>query len=645
MITHRFTHLIWGAFVAALLGCISSASVQAQNQPLSDRIVDYVITAELDPVKKEITGRERLRWRNPSKEPVGELQFHLYLNAFRDAKSSFMKESGGQLRGDRMNTSELGFIELTSMKTSDGEDLGAKGEFIHPDDSNADDRTVWRVALAKPVAPGAEITLDITFRSKLPRVFARTGYFGNYFFVGQWFPKIGVYEPAGMRRREKSGWNCHQFHANTEFYADFGTYDVTCVIPSNYKIGATGVLKEKRDAENGRTAWHFTQADVHDFAWTCSPDYLEFTDTFSEPGLKNVSIKLLLQPDHAAQRDRHFVAAKNALKYFGKNFGTYPYDTLTLVDPAYNAGGSGGMEYPTLITVGTMYKVQDDETHLGAFPEVVLIHEFGHQYWYGMVASNEFEESWMDEGLNTYTEAETMDEFYKGRDAVWLRFAGQPLFRLPTRVRDWPFHRFSLSAYGVKADPIITPAWKYRQQTYGFNSYARPALTLKMLERHLGKETMTRILKTYFERWRFKHPTSQDFFDTASEVSGQDLNWFFEQYFRSTKVLDYGVQSVSDTEAVVARLGEATMPVDVELRFTDGSSERLAWDSKDQKKTFKASKPLAAIVLDPDDKLWMDVNRPNNSQSVARTRTGEAGMMSRTVFVLQHLLQAIAFLG
>lgn len=641
---NRFLRFHLCALVAALFVCVSSAAVRAQDKPLSDRIVHYTITTELDPAKKELTGKERLRWRNPSKEPVGELQFHLYLNAFRDLKSSFVKESGGQLRGDRLDDTKLGFIEIASMKTSDGEDLTKRGEFIHPDDDNVDDRTVWRVALTKPVAPGEEITLDIDFRAKLPRVFARTGYFGNYFFVGQWFPKIGLYEPAGTRRREKSGWNCHQFHANTEFYADFGTYDVTCVIPSNYKIGATGILRDKREA-GGKTSWHYTLADVHDFAWTCSPDFLEFNDTFSEPGLRPVTIKLLLQPEHAAQKERHFIAAKHALKYFGKNFGEYPYDTLTVVDPAYNASGSGGMEYPTLITVGSVLKVQDDETHLGIFPEVVLIHEFGHQYWYAMVASNEFEESWMDEGLNTYTEAEVMDEYYPGRDALWYRFGGEPIFRLPTRVRDWSYHRFSLSAYGVQSDPIITPAWKYRQQSYGFNSYARPALTLKMLERHVGKETMTRIIKTYFERWRFKHPTSQDFFDVASEVSGQDLNWFFDQYFRSTKVLDYGVKSLTENEVVVARLGEATMPLDVELRFADGTTQRLAWDGKDQSKTFKAPKPLAAVVIDPDDKLWMDVNRPNNSQGIARERTGETGLMSRTVFVLQHLLQAIAFLG
>jgi hypothetical protein len=636
--------LFFGCIAAV---CASAAPRESEraSAPLSDRVVNYVIDADLDVEAKKIHGRERLRWRNPSKEPVGDLQFHLYLNAFRDNKSTFMRESGGQLRGDRMDPTKLGSIEITSMKTRDGEELASRGEFIHPDDDNADDHTVWRVALSRPVAPGAEIELDIAFTAKLPRVFARTGYFGNYFFVGQWFPKIGVYEPAGMRRRATSGWNCHQFHADTEFYADFGTYDVTCTVPEGFKIGATGALREKRAVGNGRAAYRFLQDDVHDFAWTCSPDFLEFFDDFNEPGLHPVRIQLLLQPENASAKERCVTAVKNALRFFGERYGEYPYDTLTVVDPAHNADGSGGMEYPTLITGANFFSpLRSDEAQTPYSPEVVLIHEFGHQYWYGMVASNEFEESWMDEGVNTYTENEALDAFYYEKQSLWLRFGGAPLFKFPMRVRDWDVQRAQLSAYAVKLDPIVTPAWKYRR-SYGFNSYVRPALTLKMLEAHIGRSVMARVMKTYFERWKFKHPTSQDFFDVASEISGQNLDWFFEQYFKTTKVLDYSARLISPTEAAAIRVGDAVMPVEIEVRFADGTAHRETWDGKDQEKRIVMERQIVCVIVDPENKLWMDVNQANNSQAGEISSAGSASLTSRVIFFLQNFLQGLAVFG
>src|SRR3989339_739656 len=203
-------------------------------EPLSPRIVTYAISVSLDPVEKMLTGKETLTWRNTSTDRVGELQFHLYLNAFKNTASTFMKESEGGHRGIRLAGGGWGWIDVTSMKTAEGEDLTPRIEFIHPDDNNEKDRTVIRVPLSKPVLPGQTIRLSIDFTAKLPRIFARTGYYQNYYMIGQWFPKIGVYEAAGQRYAVKGQWNCHQFHANTEFYADYGVYDVDLTVPKEY---------------------------------------------------------------------------------------------------------------------------------------------------------------------------------------------------------------------------------------------------------------------------------------------------------------------------------------------------------------------------------------------------------------------------
>ena len=202
--------------------------------------------------RSRLDGREQLTWRNPGTEPVGELWFHLYLNAFKNTKSTFMRESGGQLRGDRMTEGKWGWIDVTSLRlAATGADLKPGARFEHPDDDNADDETVWRVRLPERVPPGGSITLDIGFRAQLPQVFARSGYAGDYFLVGQWFPKIGVYEPAGMRGRTTGGWNCHQYHANSEFYADFGHYLVNITLPPRFVVGATGERKARRSNADG----------------------------------------------------------------------------------------------------------------------------------------------------------------------------------------------------------------------------------------------------------------------------------------------------------------------------------------------------------------------------------------------------------
>ncbi|HYE74443.1 MAG TPA: M1 family metallopeptidase, partial [Blastocatellia bacterium] len=377
------------------------------QQPLSKHIANYKIDAQLKLDDRQrptlIEAQQQLVWLNDSPDTITELQFHLYLNAFKNEKSTFFRESGGQLRGDRFAAGGWGWIDVSEMKVAGGEDLTSKIEFIHPDDNNADDQTVIRVPLSQPLAPGQRITLDIKFTSHLPRVYARTGYWNSFALVAQWFPKIGVWEQVGERRATKAGWNCHQFHANSEFYADFGVYDVNLTVPIAYKdkIGATGKLRSTHENQGGTITYNFYQQDVHDFAWTIDTNYVvvkrafkasewvkpqELIDTArrlrltpAEVELKDVEVTLLIQPEHQSQIDRHFAATFNAIKYFGLWYGRYPYETLTVVDPPYNAQGAGGMEYPTLITAGTYWQVGRDQN-----PEEVIVHEFSHQYWYGM---------------------------------------------------------------------------------------------------------------------------------------------------------------------------------------------------------------------------------------------------------------------
>jgi hypothetical protein len=670
-----------------LIVALASCAAPGLSAPLPERaeaVVDYEIRVRLDAEAKRLVGEERLVWRNPSSDSVGEVWLHLYLNAFRNSKSTFFRESGGRpFRGGDVEKG-WGGIDITSIHRADGVDLGEDTSFEHPDDDNADDRTVLRVRLPEPVPPGGSVALDLAFEARLPAVFVRTGYVRDYYLVGHWFPKVGVYEPAGMRGRRAGGWNCHQFHARSEFYADFGDYHVEITVPDRFVVGATGRRVERRENGDGTATHVFEQANVHDFAWTADPHFLEVRRTFvadeevtaeeyeetarllgrplEEVRLRDVEIVLLLQPTHAPQQERHIRAAKASLKWYGLWYGRYPHATLTVVDPANGGGGSAGMEYPTFITAGTRSLFNHWPADQILLPEDVIVHESGHQYWQGMVASNEFEEPWLDEGFTTYSTAKVLVQEYGPAAARAFGF----------RVGQFEGLRISNRATR-DFDPVRGPAWG-ASRDYRFDVYTRTALTLLTLERLLGEETMARVMRTYHERWRFRHPASEDFYAVASEVAGQDLGWFFDQTIEGPGFLDYEVASVrthheppprgimrdgaaatvslpepADEEAgdetwrsvvLVRRRGEVVLPVEVELQLEGAPPERRQWDGRDRWVRYEITgpHPLVAAVVDPDDRLVLDVNRLNNARRVRPDSTTATYWGARWTFWLQAVL-------
>src|SRR5881628_3603735 len=324
--------------------------------PQSPRNASYTITARLDPAARTITASEVIAWRNITSAPATDLQFHLYWNAWKNTRSTFMRERAlGAGGGATRSANEWGRIDVSAI-TIAGADRIASKRFIAPDDENPEDETVMAVPLAAPVAPGADVRIEVAWTAHVPRTFARTGAIDNFFFIAQWFPKLGVLEDAG--------WNCHQFHASTEFFSDYGSYDVSLTVPADWIVGATGVRRSLTSDASRRTATHrYYQEDVHDFAWTTSPDYIERTDRFTHSSLPPVEMRLLLQPEHVAQAERHFDATRTTLKYYGEWFGAYPYGHITVVDPAYQSG-AGGMEYPTLFTAGTRWRSEEHTSEL-----------------------------------------------------------------------------------------------------------------------------------------------------------------------------------------------------------------------------------------------------------------------------------------
>lgn len=603
------------------------------QKPLSNRIANYDIAVKLDAAKHTLEGKEILVWKNTSTDEISELQFHLYLNAFKDKNSTFMKESGGRLRGDKMDKTakeNWGSIKILSMRVQNGENLTKKIKFIQPDDLNEKDQTVIKVALSKALKPNESITLNIDFKAKLPKIFARTGFSGDYHLVGQWFPKIGVYEQAGMRYAKTGQWNCHQFHADSEFYADFGVYNVSMTVPKKFILAATGIFQnEKLNKDNTKTITYQAN-DVHDFAWTVSPRFV-----VTERQWQHVKIKSVVQPEHKGSTERYFQSAIIALEYFQKNLGKYPHSALTLVDPPLTGAGSSGMEYPTFITCG--------ETFWGIpagmrLPEVVTIHEFGHQYFQGILASNEFEESFLDEGFNQYYEGRIMDETYKKGSLINL---------FSYKMGDMESSRAAyVSMDNVQISEIFRESWKYPKGTYGTLTYMKTAIMLKTLENLIGRNTMDEIMQTYFIRWRFKHPAVKDFIAIVNEIApkrtnnkyGKNFNWYFEQTLYKAPDCDYSVKEINEKSCKVNRSGEMVFPVEILVKFIDGKEEVISWSGLEKNKTYTFEKAINSVIIDPKNKILFDLNLNNNSQTIKQSSLPFTKYALKMMFWLQNIL-------
>jgi hypothetical protein len=642
--------------VAAGLLCCASAIAQSPfapkvSGPLSQWVVAYQIDAKYDPAKHTVDATETLTYHNLTGQTLDRFPFHLYLNAFQP-KSTWVREAhrDGNFRTsslDEWEPEDNGSNEITSFEVAGMGDLTRQMKFISPDDGNADDKTVFEVRLPRPVAPGQDVQFKIKFKATFPEVVARTGYKRTFLLAGQWFPKVGAWW--------HEQWNCHQFHAMTEFFADFGTYDVKITLPRNYVIGATGVQTSDTDNGNGTKTVAYHAEDVHDFAWTADPNFKVVEGQF-DGSVGKVKIRLLTYGSHKSSWQRYLDVVRGTMEKFDQWYGPYPYAQLTVVDPPHGAGEAGGMEYPTFITGGTTWYVPKGDLRE---PEGVTEHEFGHQYWYGMVATNEFENAWLDEGINSYSEVKVLESLF-GRNTSGLNLLGAQL-----ADREY-----------LRADYLVDPGFdalarpSYADMSmgsYGAVSYGKTATILGTLEAVVGEPALRNALRTYFLRYRFTHPTQQDFMRTVNEVTGQDLNWYWDQAVFGTQVMDYEVlratsdpedwyeqdasekkgETTYETQVILHRKGDFIFPVEVEVKFDNGESIRERWDGKDRwvRYVYHKKAQVVSVEIDPDHRVTMDSNYLNNSRTTDRQTGATEKIAAYWMFLTQFLAQMLSWLA
>jgi hypothetical protein len=615
----------------------------------AEDVVDYTLRATLDAAAHTVHGEGTITWRNTSTVPVRELWLHLYLNAFKNERSSFFRERVGG-RGSAP-PEDWGWIDVRKLvlraKTDEGAavDVWPTAELRRPGD---DDETDARVPLPVEIPPGETVQLDVVFDDRLPIVVERTGYRGHYHMVGQWFPKVARLEPDGT-------WAHFPFHHLSEFYADYGRYDVTLDVPAAYTIGATGPTVDWRVADGRRIERH-VQADVHDFAWTAWDAWQTARET-----IDGVDVTLLYPRGFTRLALRELATLRFALPYYSKHYGRYPYPVLTLVHPQDDANESGGMEYPTLITTGGSWLFPPGFLA----PEIVTIHEMGHQWFYGLVGSNELAWPMLDEGLNQFAEQDGM--------AKW-RGAGSALDLAGLTMSDAAVDAVG-SNQAVHDEPVAQPANAFSTgRNYGRLVYGRTAAVVETLRRVYGDEPVMRALGRYARRFRFQHPGPEQLLAVFEEVLGARVAATLRTALFEKGWVDYVVEGVWAVEApraagmfdrdgkrekvepgtreeggwddtvLVRRRGTLSFPVDVDLVLADGTTRREHWDGEGETKRFSWHGPSAvrAAVIDAEDRVLVDYNLANNRGAADGRGGGATRTLERATYWTQLLLQAVS---
>jgi hypothetical protein len=587
--------------VASAGGALAPPTALRSSAPLTPRHVRYRIDATLRSPSR-IDGTVSLRLRNTSARPLRQAMLHLYLNAFSGPSTLFMRESDGELRLSRADRALPGSIRVTDVRQGDRRVPARLLE----------DGTVMRVDLATAVAPGEELALELRFASQLPLVFARTGHAGDFSMGAQWYPKPGVLLADGS-------WHCPPFHPNSEFFAEFGSFDVSLDVPRQALVGATGVRVD-RTVVGERQRLRYRAEDVHDFAFAASPSLVEQTRT-----VDGVTLRYLAPPGRG-QADRQLHFASEALRRLQSWLRPYPYAELTIVDVPTAALGAAAMEYPTLITVWTPWWAPRAAR---AFDEIT-VHELVHQYFQGIVASNEVAEPWLDEGVTSYVAGLLVDEIFGG-DRSWLAFGPVSLGnRDKERLRvvgarrvwpvGWPAARF--------------PTWG----AYTTSVYARGALLLATVESFIGDTAMRRALASYVRRHGFRHPTTRELeaalLEEAAPSTRRTLRELLDGVLRRGEAPRYTMRCAGD-EVVVERRGLA-LPVQLETEGASGA--RLhEWDGREARYT--AMVPgLRRARLGPRGRLSLD-RAP--IEHACDTGMGRWRATARIAAIVQRALQLV----
>ncbi|MFQ6617696.1 MAG: M1 family aminopeptidase [Fidelibacterota bacterium] len=593
------------------------------------QFVSYKISVTLNPDKHTLTGEEKILYRNNSPHTLDKIYMHLYPNAFKNSRTRLALEAKKFYYTGGVSPEKNGYIDITDFKIYNADSTQISTDFSY----SGPDETILEAALPEPLESGDSIFIYLKFFQKVRPHMSRSGYRGKQHDFAQWYPKMVVYD--------EKGWHPETYHLYGEFYGEFGNFEVTITVPIDYIIAATGVVidgdpgweevkvdttvefnlwlsdfKSRRSRMKSEASESYAKKDsmrtvtfyaanVHDFAWLTSPDFLYESGEWN--GIKiNVFYNKKVGRRWTRKALRRGV---RAIQWLTDKFGPYPYPQISITHGLIG----GGMEYPMLV-------MNSSES------EGLILHEVGHIYFYGILGNNETAEAWLDEGFTTFQTGEYMKSRY---GPLGFNLKGNPYIKRYQK-KYYPFNsRYEQSQLSLLNftssgfdEPIGRKSYEFKSgYAYRINAYTKPSLMLEMLEYVVGEDIFWEIMKTYYSRWKLKHVNEDRFREVAEEVSGMDRDWFFDQWLHDTGEVDYALGSVKsgkkdgmfETEVEIKKLGKFIMPVDVEVVTKNDRKFLKRWDGRSSRGTLTfitESKPKS-VRIDPENKI-LDSNLLNN---------------------------------
>jgi len=598
-------------FVIIVLSVFYVVNGQRNTNGYWQQHVDYTMEVEMDVDTFNYSGTQQIIYTNNSPDTLQNVFFHLYFNAFQpgsemDVRSRTIADPDSRVMNRIQNLApeDQGFLNVLNL-TQDGEKL-----------KTTLSGTILEVELKKPILSGEQTTFEMNFEGQVPLNVRRSGKNsseGVVLSMAQWYPKLAEYD--------FEGWHADPY-IGREFHGVWGNFDLKLTIDNSYIVGGTGYLQNEKDIKivpvnkkkkrKNTNTWHFIAPNVHDFTWAADPDYIHDKLQIENGPMLHFYYKSTLEKEYQKRwRDLQPITAK-LMAFFNENIGVYPYKQYSVIQ-----GGDGGMEYGmcTLITGERSF-----ESLVG-----VTSHELAHTWFQFLMATNEGNHPWMDEGFTEYicTMAEVnvmnIDE-QKYFERAYKRYV-----------------RYALSGF---EQPQSTHADRYEYNAaYGTSSYVKGAIFLRQLKYIIGEKAFRKTLHDYFNSWSFKHPTPNDFIRCAEKASGLELDWYLTDWTRTDNVIDYGIKSVEkneqNTEIVIERIGLVPMPTELEIEYADGEIIKYyiplrmmrgekptdettivlndwAWAYPTYSLLLNNNKEVKKITLDPEKKV-ADINLDNNS--------------------------------
>lgn len=595
--------------------------------------VHYRMQIRLITESHSYKGSQQLIYVNNSRDTLTEVYYHLFYNAFKPGSAMDRRDDipGSGWKGiDRLRVDQQGDVRIGSLR-QDGTELAF--------DVN---ETVLKAGLAAPLLPGDSTMLQMEWTTQIPRIRRRGGWLngeGIEYSMSQWYPKLAEYD--------RNGWHPDEY-VDREFYGVFGTFDVEITLPAEYVVGGTGTVTNPDEVRcgyevrgrdtlilhpasgTGLKTWKFHAENVHDFAWVADREYVHQIVHSNGTPIHLLYQRFLVNDQHITGWNYAGYWTSEILAYFSERFGEYAWPQFTVTQ-----AGDGGMEYPMLIMI-TGYRGSSSLYR-------VIAHELGHMWYYGMMANNETQEAWLDEGLTQFL----TDEADRGLNGENLRNPYDGITRVvyPWDRSRWndisPYYSLAITGY---AEPLNTFHDRFREGATAAQVYSKGEAVVRQLQYMFGDSLFDAAMRRYYRDWRFRHPSARDFERSMEKASGMRLDWFFNQWIGSTKTCDYALTGLESdgasngdwqTTIELRNEDEIIMPLDIVLTYADGSTETANIPVEEWKKpgvdrslpawfwvdrTYSATFPTRGEVvraeIDPSGSL-LDLDRTNNVQSTA----------------------------